>query len=188
MMRRGLLLATPLLIFLAQMASAQNVRQDKVIEYGLSVSFPARAEVCEISSGTHLHGLATPLSGTCDHTMRTIKVLANYNAAFLRSPAEATYCPKDEGGSLERGAALQLSIPGHSSATCVEEKPNGEILIGVATQAWRWPDAETSGDADMRETAWINYNAYLSTTRATFDRDLARFRTILQTVQISPPE
>jgi hypothetical protein len=129
-----------------------------------------------------------PLSGNCRHAPRSIIVLANYNAAFVRSPAEATYCSKQERGSLVRGAKLRLSFPGHRSATCFQEKRNGEMLITVSTQAWRWPDAETEGDADMRETAWINYDAYLSTTRATLQQDVETFRAVLKKIQIRRPE
>jgi len=82
---------------------------------------------------------------------------------------------------------LRLAFPGHRSTACLQEKRNGEILVTVTTQAWRWPDAETEGDADMRETAWINYDAYLVTTRATLHRDLKTFRVVLNQVQIQRP-
>jgi hypothetical protein len=126
-----------------------------------------------------------PLSGSCERAKRSINVLANYNAAFLRAPAQATYC---DGSSLKKGAALKLGFPGHRSATCVEEKRNGEILVTVTTQAWRWPDARAEGDADMQETAWINYDAYLTTTRATLHQNLETFRAVLQKVRIQRPE
>ena len=129
-----------------------------------------------------------PLSGTCQQARRSIIILANYNAAFLRSAEEATYCSSTDGGSLEKGAALKLAFPGHQSATCLKTKPNGEILVTVTTQAWRWPGAEGEDDPDERNSAWINYDAYLTTTRASFASDLLRFKSVLQQVQIGQPK
>ena len=183
-MRRVVYLAGLILVLVAQPSSGRMANSYSVNEYGLLIIFPSGARVCQSLTGDHLHGWWTPLSGTCKHSSRGINVLANWNAAFLRTPAEATYC---EGGSLKKGAALKLAFPGRRSATCFEAKRNGEILVTVTTQAWRWPDANKSNDPDWRDSAWVNYDAYLSTNRASFARDLRQFKSVLQKVQIRRP-
>jgi hypothetical protein len=167
-------------------ASAPS-RWHTVDEYGLAVALPDRAKVCESLSGGHLHGWAIAIGGDCKNAARFISVLANWNAVFYRSPRAVALCSRREGGSFAKGSSLGLSFRGHPSATCFQEQPKGKILITVATQAWRWPDAGKSADPADR-TSWVNYSAYLRTTRQSLSQDLRTFRTILEQVKISRPK
>ena len=175
-------------MFFAQPAYAQPQKWHAVKEYGLRLAYPAHAAVCESSSewGEHLHGWSLPIDGNCESATRAINVLADYNSEFSRTPEKATFC-NEQGGSLPAGAKLKLSFPGRHSATCLKEKANGEILLTVVAQAWRWPGSDSKQDADFR-TAWVNYTAYLWTTRPQLAKDIITLRSVLRRVQISSLE
>lgn len=150
-------------------------------EYGFKVRFPSQATLCEALSGEHKVGWFMPLQGDCNVSKRRIIVLANYNAAFQTSPQAITYCA----GATAQRDAVDLSLNGHASATCLEHRPNGSILVTVAAQAW--PQPTSSGDAEEDVAPWINYYAYLETTPSRLDEDMHAFRRVVETVQIVPP-
>ncbi|MGO4408904.1 MULTISPECIES: hypothetical protein [unclassified Brevundimonas] len=171
-------------IFAATAAPADD-RERAQSEYGFVVRFPAGKAICDSRSGEHPQGWVMPLDGDCAASTRRIIVLANYNAAFRASPRAATNCSVEKFRAAGR-AGLALSFNGRPSATCLERRSNGTVLVTVATQAGQWPLPQPDDPAAYR-TPWINYYAYLETTRAKLDEDLKLFRSVIDSVRINTP-
>ncbi len=172
--------AAALAVVAASHAAGQTREQ---VEFGFSVRLPDRRPACENLSGDHPHGWGVPLEGDCKRAVRSLAILAGYNASFFGSPALAAYC---DPSATRKGAKLGLRFPVTASATCLSTQPNGSVLVTVATQAGHWPDPQPDDPAEFR-TPWINYYAYLTTTRSHFAADLAVFKDVLASVRISPP-
>jgi hypothetical protein len=158
--------------------AARAYQWRSVDEFGLRMTFPAGARICQGLSGPHLHGWAMPIGGDCDNMRRRITVWAEWNAGFLKSPQQAVPCSAE---GLRRGALLKLGFAGRRSVTCY-----GDIITVVA-MAWRQPERWVNSDPDLQAPLAI-YEAFLRTTPQTLDRDLASFRQVLRFVQIRRPE
>lgn len=172
------------LVALAAEANAGPLPRVANEEFKFSAGTLASTIGCEEASGSHPHGftiLLRPEKRGCSSSTPQpyVGLFGDYNVLYAETPAQALslLCPRSEGP--ESSELRNLSFPGHVSATCQKNEPDGWIEIFVATQAGSWPDKQTPN------IPYINYTAQLHTRPARLAGDLEAFKKILTSVNIS---
>lgn len=151
-------------------------------EWGLEAAFPKGAQVCDNTSGTHIHGWGLALSGACGNMPRNVSVIADYNATFLRSAREASSCDVRRDPSVEVTEGYGWTLPRHRSFNCKKVARDGMIELIVATQYGRWRRGPTDGPEF--NTPYINLSVSLTTDAAHFDEDADTFRAVLGSIHL----
>lgn len=155
-------------------------------EFGLSASFPSRAQVCDSDSGGHLHGWYMPLESGCDPPRRRVSITADYNSAFRRSPREASLCATADKSHIVQLGETGASIPKLRSDGCRVDLDDGTVILAVTAQAGRWPRKPADKSPDF-QTPYINYEVRLHTDQAHLDTDVEAFSQVLAGVDVKPP-
>ncbi len=185
---RWVLGALPLIVT-ATLAFSAGAETYENREFGFSVETGGRP-ICVGEPYEHHHGVDLFLdSGPegCDHLddRPFIGINGDYNAAFM-SNAEAVandFCRSRKGSFLD--APDMLPFDNHATKSCRVDRDDGWIDIVVVTQAWEWPGKHIEPEDDL---AWVNYTALLHTNAQRFDKDLAIFRSVLNSIHIFKPE
>jgi hypothetical protein len=155
-------------------------------EFGIYARVPSEGSLCHTLKDEHDHGFGILLGGgsakACheDARHRSVWLFAFFNAlddtkhlpGLLRMGCDAA------GGHCQPGPA-DLQIAGLKSVTGRVNLTDGWVVLIVATQAGA-PDAFEPNEPS------VNYLFSLRTNREHLDQDLKVFRTILQTVKLSP--
>jgi hypothetical protein len=171
--------------FMSNAATAkQQVYRNE--EFGITLSIPDSALLCPIPEGEHDHGpvmlLGTAKANGCSDVVssRSIWIFAGYNAAddtkklqdFLKWQCGGPCLPPPSG----------LRVTGLASAAARVNRSEGWIDIIVVTQAGK-PDPNFDPSVPL-----INYDLRLHTRPEHLEKDLRVFRTVLETVRLSPAQ
>jgi hypothetical protein len=182
---------TRVVVYLAALAamSGRTIAGPKIYsnpEFGIHLAVPNEDLLCPTVKDQHDHGFGMLLGGgspkDCheDAHHRSIWLFAFFNvlddtkylSGLLSMGCDAA------GGRCQPGPA-NLQIPGRSISAGRVNLPDGWIVLVVATQAGG-PAAFEPKDPS------VNYLFSLHTRPEYLDQDLLAFRTILQTVRLSP--
>lgn len=169
------------------------VRSDGVTPFtnrdmGLTAVFPAGDPVCLARSGDTPRGFfvnygdGQGCAERPERGPRFITLYADYNSSFEPSAAQAL--PEDchpLSDALKRRLEGALAIPGHASAACQRPAAEGAVEVMIYAMA-----GETEGETPGSRVPAVVYFADFGTTRAHFDEDLARFRSVLAGVRLDP--
>lgn len=172
-----------------------NAKTDKSVifrneEFGITLPIPDGALLCPVPENEHIHGpvmlLGTSVAKGCSdlEQSRSIDVFASFNkiedtktlAKFLKSQCTGVF----KGKCLP--APPHLGIEGMRSAAGRVNHSDGWIDILVVTQAGK-PDLLF--DASVPS---INYDLHLHTNREHLENDLRVFRSVLETIRLSPAQ
>lgn len=158
-------------------------------EFGIVLPVPDAALPCPAHKNEHDHG-PTMLLGAADtrgcrdlEHHRSIEVFASYNVVERTKELPGflnDQCVGVDGGPCQP-APNGLQMTGRPSAAASVNRPDGWTVIVVVTQAGA-PDPGIDGNVPS-----VNYGLVLHTTSDHMEQDLRVFRTVLQTIRLSPP-
>jgi hypothetical protein len=164
-------------------------------EFGITLSVPHGLRLCRAPSTQHDHGpvllLDPEVSASCEASAdrREIEVLATYNTTDTSKtlPLLLSFACSD---AVANSAATKpncapaptgLGIPQVATASGRRDREGGWIDVIVVAQAG---EPDPSWDKSVPR---VNYILTLTTEREHFDADVRVFRTVLQTISLSPP-
>lgn len=169
------------------------VRSDGVTPFvnedmGLKVIFPAGSQICLARSGDAARGFFAIYAGgppACDEQPqrppRFITLHAAYNALFHSTPEEGVADCRPLPDALQRQLGEPLAFPGQRSLVCNTTTRAGTIEITVNALTGRQKD---DGKPESRAPSTAYFAAF-GTTPDHLDEDLARFRRVLATTEIT---
>jgi hypothetical protein len=190
-MKHEIMMDLPQLFFVlvaAAMLNAVTVNQQiyRNEEFGTTLPIPDSAHLCPEPENEHIHGPVMLLGtaeakgcGDLEHS-RSILIFASYNVAddtkklpdFLKWQCGGPCLPPPS----------DLRITGLPSAAARVNRSEGWIDIIVVTQAGK-PDPDFDPSVPL-----INYDLRLHTKPEHLKEDLRVFRTVLETVRLSPAQ
>jgi hypothetical protein len=191
-MIRSMLACTGVLVVTLLSAATNKPQVYRNAEFGIALPVPVGVMLCPTLKDEHDHGPLMLLDRfqakrcTDAEWGRFISVFAMYNAADITKTLNSflqSECADPDTGKGECGPAPpHLQIGGMRSAAGTVNHSNGWMDIIVVTQAGK---PNPGFDASVPS---VNYVMRLRTRQEHQEADLRTFRTVLQTIQLSPPE